>query len=340
MLPRDMRPDGPDPDHQTTWAVVYRNGKRMLRVAVAVVLLYLVVSYTGYRMILAALDGADVSVLWLAFLVTVVAQYLVAWRLKRLTDVQDLSQSTMLVFEINLATRFYGLFLPGGNVTALLIRIFKFTRERSQIAGVVVSLFIDRVTATLTLCVLGLIFWILVSPRPDNLWLLVFALTTLAGLVLTWMLFSPSFSPSSGLMAKLVLKLGLRLRGKLSYIFQRSRRAGGRVLVNSLALSVVAHLVGTVGYWLVAQSLDMQLSLLVLGWIRAGMMLVALLPITIAGLGVREVTALVLLRQFGVESEVAIAFSILIFTATVLGIGLLGGLTEAWRFAIAKSGGR
>ncbi len=64
------------------------------------------------------------------------------------------------------------------------------------------------------------------------------------------------------------------------------------------------------------------------------MILVTLLPITIAGLGVREVAALLLLQHYGVTPDIAIAFSMLVFATTIFGIGLLGGLTEAWRFTL------
>jgi len=61
-------------------------------------------------------------------------------------------------------------------------------------------------------------------------------------------------------------------------------------------------------------------------------MLATLLPVTIAGVGVREVAAIILLQHYGVEPDTAIAFSMFFFAITVFGIGLLGGLTEAWRF--------
>jgi len=328
----------PTLDQRAAWSVVPGSAKKLLRILVAAILLYYIFSYVGLQTVISAIGGANLSILWLAFFVAIIVQLVVSYRLKRLTDVQGLCLPTLLVFEVNLATRFYGLFLPGGNITALLIRISKFTRERSQITSVVVSLFADRIMATLSLCVLGLFFWTQAQPQPDGLWLLVFALATTACLIPTYFLFIQSFSPKSGRLAPLLQRLSPSLREKLTRAFQRSCQTGGKVLVSSLTLSVMAHLIGIVGYWLIAQSLGMELSLLLIAWIRSGMMLVTLLPITIAGLGVREVAALILLQHYGVESDIAIAFSMLVFTVTVVAIGLLGGLTEAWRFVY--SGGQ
>jgi uncharacterized protein (TIRG00374 family) len=319
-------------DHGSGRPVYFGRAKKLLRILVAAVLLYSIFSYIGLQTVLSAIGGADKSVLGLAFLTAIAVQLIVSYRLKRLTDVQGLDLPTLLVFEVNLTTRFYGLFLPGGNVTALLIRIFKFTRERSQLTSVVVSLFADRITATLSLCMLGLVLWPLAQPHPDVWWLAVFALATLACAIPTYLVFIQPASPWLARLATPIQRFTPKLWGKLSCVLQRSRQTGGKDLVSSLALSVLAHAVGIVGYWLIAQSLGMAVSLLTIAWIRSGMMLVTLLPVTIAGLGVREVAALLLLQHYGVESDLAVAFSMLVFAATIIGIGLLGGLAEARRF--------
>ena len=332
----DDQPDMPASEHRTAWSTVRGGARKVFRIMVAAILLYYIFSYIGVRTVIAAIDGANTSAVWLAFLVAIIVQLIASYRLRHLAEVQGLHLPTPLVFEVNLATRFYGLFLPGGNVTGLLIRIFKFSRERSQIGGVVVSLFADRVIATLSLCILGLVFWALARPRPDEYWLLVFALATIACSVPTYVLFVQSVLPRLGRLAQLFQRIRPSLWKKVSYAFQRSRQAGGTVLATSFALSVVAHLVGVVGYWLIAESLGMTLSLLVVAWIRSGMMLVTLLPVTIAGLGVREVSALVLLQHHGVGPDVAVAFSMLVFAATVVGIAVLGGLIEGWRFVHSR----
>lgn len=305
---------------------------KLLRITVAVILLYYIFSQIGLDTVIGAIGNADIPLLCIAFLFAVFVQFVVSYRLKRLTDMYDLNLPALLVFEVNLATRFYGLFLPGGNFTALLIRIFKFTRERSQIASVVMSLLADRIAATLSLCFLGLLFWLLVQPRPDSLWLIAFTLATMGCLLLTYILFIQSFSHEAGRIARILQRLSPALWKKLTGILKNSNQGGDKILLNSLWLSVAAHLLGIVGYWLVAQSLDMTLTLLMIAWIRSGIILVTLLPITIAGLGVREVAALLLLQQYGVEPDVIIAFSMLVFATTIFGIGLLGGLAEAWRF--------
>lgn len=313
------------------------SARKALRITVSAALLSYIFLHIGLQTVITAIGRANISVLSLAFIAALIVQFIASYQVKYLTDVQQLRLPTLLVFEVELATRFYGLFLPGGNVTALPIRILKFTSKRSQITGVVVSLFADRIIATLSLCGLGLVFWALARPQPDELWLRIFALATVVCLVPTYALFVRPFSPKVHQFAQPLRRHWPNVWEKLSYAFQSSRQSGGKVLISSLTLSVGAHLVSIVGYWLIAQSIGMALSLPVVAWIRSGMMLATLLPITFAGLGVREGAALVLLQRYGIDSDDAVAFSVLVFAATVVWIAFLGGLTEAWRFAHSRN---
>ena len=57
-------------------------------------------------------------------------------------------------------------------------------------------------------------------------------------------------------------------------------------------------------------------------------LLASYLPISFAGgLGIREVSLVVLLSMFGIEAEIALAFSLLIFTRAIV-LSLIGGVIE------------
>jgi hypothetical protein len=74
-------------------------------------------------------------------------------------------------------------------------------------------------------------------------------------------------------------------------------------------------------------AVDIHLSIFVIGWISSFVTIVQMIPISIAGLGVREVSYAVLLSDYGISPEQAISFSITIFAVFVI-VGLVGGLFE------------
>jgi uncharacterized protein (TIRG00374 family) len=96
------------------------------------------------------------------------------------------------------------------------------------------------------------------------------------------------------------------------------------VLVTALfteLLAIIAHLI-------TATSIGIRISFVDLGWIRALVFLAALTPLTLpGGFGIREVSMAVILSSFGIETEKAAAYSILLYARTLI-IALIGGGIE------------
>lgn len=98
----------------------------------------------------------------------------------------------------------------------------------------------------------------------------------------------------------------------------------------------MGHLLGILAYALVAAALGLELGLLDLGWIRTAAALITILPVSVAGLGVREGALVLLLAPLGIEPAQALVFSLLVFAVTMLLFGLAGGLVEARRLLLQK----
>jgi hypothetical protein len=85
---------------------------------------------------------------------------------------------------------------------------------------------------------------------------------------------------------------------------------------------------GTVIYYLLAISLGIDISFLTMGWIRSVVTLVLMVPISISGLGVREGLLLWFLEPYRTTGGDTLALSFLVFSVTVLFVGVLGGFLE------------
>lgn len=82
-----------------------------------------------------------------------------------------------------------------------------------------------------------------------------------------------------------------------------------------------------------------QVPFLTLGWMRSAVQLLDNLPLSIAGLGVREATLLVLLEPYGVAGERAVAPAFILLGRRLL-LGLVGGLLGGIRLLAPKAAGR
>ncbi len=96
-------------------------------------------------------------------------------------------------------------------------------------------------------------------------------------------------------------------------------------------LSCILHIFGIVSYYLISVAMGLNLSFVSIGWVRSTVILVTLIPVSISGIGLREGAMVLLLSLYNIQANDALAYSFVIFSVTVLGIGIIGGLFEATR---------
>lgn len=312
-----------------------RGGSRMLvwllRAVVALVILAYLFRVVPAGRVLSELTRALVPWIVAGLALSLSVQWVVSVRLKRLAGAQGLGLSVTDALHLNLATRFYGLFVPGGTVTATAIRVYRLGQVRRQYAAAAAAVALDRVLATMTLCAVGIVFWLLDWPPHSHGWLLLMvgALAAISAPVALFFVLRPT--PARDGSPRRLSGLAARFDSLRNAALQ-VRRMPARDLVVALALSVASHLLGIAAYAAVAAALDLHVEISAIGWIRTALLLATLIPVSFAGLGLREAAALLVLPAYGIDAHSSMAFSLLIFAATALGVGLVGGLFEGWRW--------
>ena len=105
------------------------------------------------------------------------------------------------------------------------------------------------------------------------------------------------------------------LRRGPAMAWQAGIPAAVQVLVSGLALAILARALGV------------ELPLLSAIWVNAAVYAAVLLPISIAGVGVREFTMLNALALLGVPAQITVALSLLLFADPLIN-ALIGGLLQ------------
>ncbi len=167
--------------YQQARHLVRRVAGKLLCLLVSISLLAYLFHKVPLSQVFDVVTAARPAPLTAALLIALSSQLISAVRLKRLADAYGLDLSTFEVLQINFATRFYGLFLPAGNLSGNAIRFYKMSKPQKAYGGTAVSLFLDRMATTIALCVVGIAFWLLAIPAgPFPLLVLMFtALTVL-----------------------------------------------------------------------------------------------------------------------------------------------------------------
>jgi hypothetical protein len=301
----------------------------VLRLSIAFGILYYFLSKIPLSEIMASIISAKVNYVIIALIISILSQFILAYRLKFLTDRQEISLSTFQLLEINLTTVFYGLFLPGGNLTGGAIRVYKLSRPSNKRVEALASIAFDRIAATIALCVIGVLFWLFDLP-PDSGYIGLGMIIALGGLLILYiLLFYKRIMLSLPRYCELInLSLFSKKLNNLFISLNQYKNLSLSSLFFIFMLSITAQLLGILIYFLLAMSLGIDISLITIGWIRSAVIVMTMLPISLSGLGVREGVLLFLLKPYGILGEETLALSFLVFGATLLLIGAIGGLLE------------
>lgn len=300
-----------------------------LKAAVSLTLAGLILSRLSTGELWGILQDADVKLVASAVAVSALTRATAAFRLRRVLELSGFRAELSHLLHVNLAALFYTLVVPGGNVTAAAIRVSKIRRRGVPGTSAGAAVVRDRLDATLAMVLVGVVFFALDPAVAAEAALVAFVIV---GGFTALAIASFVESPLAHVVDRWIEALRLPLvEDKLRRFWSRLRALGRRGpsdQISILALSFVIHLLGTAAYFLLAHALDVPLSFARLGWVRAAVLAVTTVPVSLGGVGVREAAFLLLLPPLGIAREAAVALSLLVFGATVLVFGMVGGCWE------------
>jgi len=307
--------------------------KLLAKVAVAVILLVWVfaqVDLGQFRQTVMATRWQYLIGVWLA---TALFSLLQACALQIILRKQDCEVGLHSLFATTCVTAYYSLILPGIVSTGVKWYILK--RSTGKGANVLSSMLYNQATLAVVMVVAGL----------AALGHFEFQISNFRFVIVCWGL--------AGLIAlSSVLLLNNRAGGPVTRLLiaslrplPRYVRENGRAVLEQIAVFQTAGwrfhllvavinmvdglLVGLLLYFLAARAAYVVVPLGVLIWLCAVVFVLSKIPITIANLGVREVTLVGLLGLYGVDKSAALLMSMVMFTGLIF-MGLSGAAYQLY----------
>jgi uncharacterized membrane protein YbhN (UPF0104 family) len=111
----------------------------LVRLGVASAVLGALFSAISFDDVLNAVASAEAAPLIGAIGLGLGAQFSSAVRLRPVLATQGIAAARSGLFQINLATLFYGLFLPAGNLAGIAIRFYKMASRHRKYAGIALT---------------------------------------------------------------------------------------------------------------------------------------------------------------------------------------------------------
>lgn len=301
-----------------------------LKAVVAVVILAWLFHRYDLRKVFAILSQIQIGYLLLAWGFGFLAMFTFAHMQTRIFHPLQCGINTRLLLKIQYQQRFYALFLPGG--TAAVVKWYKLARPSGK-PGLTLALMafmrvlnFGSIAAITALAVLADASF----PWPRMRWIFPLIACVLTALPV-WVL-TPS---AAGFRRRLwaLIHLPRRMRDRTEQLaeypqaFQSLSRGDlAHVYVHS-AVSQVCYILQQA---FCAYAVGLNLHWFSFGWLRTLVAVSSNLPITIGGLGLREVSLVAFLGYYEINEEQAIAYSLLFFFAFPFLRGIIGGLSELW----------
>lgn len=298
-----------------------------IRLLVSLALLLLVVSRIDVSRALQVLSSARLELIAFVILFGLGGRFFAALRWYILIRAMDSDAPYLRLVRLTFIGMFLN-FLPAGSIAVEVGRVYGLSRTTDDLAGSFASVLVERIFGFVALVLVGLIGLTFAPPGVPPV------LTDLAwvGFVLiaavAWAVMSTSVR---GALDRLLERVGLDpARDRLAKLYRRLDTMRSRP--GLLAWSMLAALFNTsfriVPAWLIAIALGIDVSLPQLFVIVPIINLAAQVPISVAGLGVREVGWVALLGVAGVPPSDAVLLSLLL-VAVVFCVSLPG----AWMYA-------
>jgi hypothetical protein len=297
-----------------------------VRISVAAILLAWVfsqVDFTHFRQTVRAARWQYLLGVWgSTALFSWVQSVALQWILRK----QDCDVSLHTIFGATCVTSLYGLVLPGFASTGVKWYILKRTTGKGT--NVLSAMLYNQVTLTVVMMVVGLVGLILVdptqalSPGAQRPWIL----PLVCGGVLVIILLVSTLALNERTGGSVIRSLMAALRPLPQAVQEKGRTiltqiatfqsAGWRFHL-TIALINVADglLVGLLMYIFAAWAASVVVPTSVLIWLCAIVFVLGKLPISIANLGVREVTLVGLLAGYGVTQSAALLMSMILFSS-------------------------
>ena len=257
----------------------------------------------------------------LFFAVAVCLQFLTrgvaACRLKIVADSQGMLLTRWMLFRILLITQLYSLAMPGtlagGGVTWL-----KYVQAGTSKDAAAATVVLNRAVGLTFMVLVGSAAWVL-DRGPDAAWLLA------GGVALTLLIVFLCKHPSKNSDAASASTAGWSWKGALANI--RSRGRALRSLPMGIKLRLMVHsltheLLGGAVMLAFGFALGLEIHFVQVLWMRAGMTILLMMPVSVAGLGVREVSLVGLGSMIGIAPASAVAWSFVTFAGVLIVAGV------------------
>ena len=264
-----------------------------------------------------------------AFFIFILSAIMNSFRWYLIVKESNMEISFPTILSFNFTGLFFSIFLPGrtGGDIARAYYIAKSSDNRAEaISTIIIWRMIGIIALTFIALIASFTSFFLLDDKS-----IIFVILAIILLIYT-MLFllsnrklMNSLSNKFSLLVKRVLKLNLESKIKTLYNALHDYTNKKKLLIINIILGIVVHSLIITSWYVISQSLDIDISYIYFFLLIPIISLLNTIPISLNGVGVREGAAVILFGNFGLELTQSLSMGLL-FSVISLALGLIGGI--------------
>jgi len=310
--------------------------KPKLKIALKIGVSCLFAGYLSFKVdlsaIAAALKDVELSLYLLSTLIALLSNVFIAGKYHILIKNSPLDHSLLSLVRINFISRFYALFLPSA-VGREFIRWMKVTRNQQGRASFVASIIFERLTFLLVLILCGSIPLLMYRSMP--------AIAALRLRLQPWVILALGIIAvlMSFYMSASIRSLGKSIVGRIFNQFYNRFNMGlffESISLNKMKTVYYAAIIGLSFVWQIfyisrlfalVKAAALPLNLIDILWMGSLVLMLQTLPISFAGIGLREGAYAYLVTLYGLPPEKGVLLGVLFFSQMLI-MAFVGGILE------------
>ncbi|MBT6842763.1 MAG: flippase-like domain-containing protein [Candidatus Melainabacteria bacterium] len=218
------------------------------------------------------------------------------------------------LFTSNLIAAYYSVFLPG-QVASEGLKIYRLKdHKENDLPRLTCSVFVDKLIGVIGLLIVGSV-GILLSSHKEKLMPILYAFGLTISAVLFLIFNTALIIKIFRFLSKSLTKL--QIMKKLDELLLSFENSFNEILhgqyiliIKTILLSIIFQTINIFGNFIVAKAIHIELPFVDFLWIIALISIALVLPITIGGLGIRELSFVGIFKFLALPIEAALAFSI------------------------------
>lgn len=305
--------------------------KLIIRIVFSVALLYFIFSKVDLGVFWAGFG--EVNLFWIAAVVfpTAITIILISWRWKIVAgSIFGIERAFGRFVIYTMIGNFYSTFVPGGLFVSETMKGYRITKDGGEKIHLFVSQFLDRLTGIMALSIILVLLFLgfpsLFDNKPSAI-AFIFALFSLViGSAVLFMHLMQHF------IIKTVSIFSDTFLTNLEEAYDLYK-TNKKIILKVLMLAVFAHLVASFTTYFVVIAAGISVSYYYILWIYVINAILVFLPISYAGLGIREGVFVYFFGLLGVAPEQALLVSLLGFFVHIFVAAVGGGVEfyEIWK---------